>query len=627
MTKPKFDINKYVNEKIEKLKQTDKSFRSIYTLMFRDKDLTMFEYMKGAKIERLKYGECEAEIERVAYSLNNLLSNVEKGQFVGIYAQNSIEWVVSFWSLLKSGYKPILLNTRMDVERLKQAISHYNVGAVITDSVQFSCPCIQISQIGELRHGENPPQKIDSWADEIAVMSSGTTLASKLCVYTGENFYYQLLDSANIITTCKQMSRHYEGELKQLMFLPLYHIFGLAAMLMWFSFFQRSFVLLKDQNPETILYTIRKHKVTHIFSVPLFWNTVYKLFNAQLAHKGAKTVNKFNKGLALIKKLKSPRLARMLMGEVRENLFGESVQFLISGGSVISSEVLTFFNGIGYHMANGYGMSEIGITSVELSSSFASLTDCSVGKPFSHTEYKINEKGELLVRSRSMASEIYIDGKKEELTNGYYNTMDVSEEKNGRYFIYGRKDELIVGQDGENINPAWLEKQIKIKGAENHCIVERDGAPALIIQIKKFTPRVELESLKKIAREELSRLNISASVQSIYFTSEPLISGSDFKINRRKIKDLPLISESEELVVSQNEIAGKIRALFANALGSDPSQISDTAHFFFDLKGTSLDYFVLLSSLKEELGIELSSEKNNLYYTVAEIEKYLTDIL
>ena len=38
------------------------------------------------------------------------------------------------------------------------------------------------------------------------------------------------------------------------------------------------------------------------------------------------------------------RFSKLAFKEVREGMFGESVQFMITGGSCISEQVLTFFN-------------------------------------------------------------------------------------------------------------------------------------------------------------------------------------------------------------------------------------------------------------------------------------------
>jgi len=625
---PKINIDKLVNEKIRALSKTQKTFRDIYTLMFRDENFVMFERLRGGKIEKTTYGDCKKGVEKLSGVLQEKLQGLKGSGYIGLYADNSMAWVQAFWAILKNGYTPLLLNTRMDFARLKETVAPYEVVAVISNGREFPMPTFSLSELvknAETYAGEIP----DTWADEIVVMSSGTSLTAKLCVYRGENFYYQLVDSANIIRESKAIKKHYKGELKQLMFLPLYHIFGLAAMFMWFAFFSRTFVELKDQNPETILYTIRKHKVTHIFAVPLFWNVVYRLFCAELKKQGEKMQRKYEKAMSLVQKTGWNFLSKLFFKSVREKIFGESICFLISGGSVISTDVLRFFNGIGYHLANGYGMSEVGITSVELSAKKAFLCDGAVGKPFSHVEYKIDERGELLVQGKSTATYIYTDGVREELTGRWFHTRDKAMEKNGRYFIRGRADDVIIGADGENINPEWSEKQIRIGGSENHALIMRDGKATLVIQIKKFTSSAKREQLRAAAQKELARINLSGAVQTVRFTEEPLLGENDFKRNGRRLQTLTLIDE--ELAVSKTEqadgIADKVRECFAKTLGVAAETIDDEAHFFFDLKGSSLDYFALLSTLQREFLIDCPRSGDDCLYTVSQFAGYINENL
>ena len=616
----KFNIDKYVNEKINELSQTDKSFKSIYKLMFRDKDFTMFEYSNGSRIKKLSYGEVEKEISAVSCSVNKLLSKVEKGSIVALYGDNSILWVEIFWAILKCGYKPLLLNTRMTTERLNKIMSTYNVKAVISDSENFKTKTIKFEEIDKNTECEN----IDCWADELIVMSSGTTENEKLCIYDGESFYYQILDSANIIKQNKQIKKHYEGSIKHLMFLPLYHIFGLAAMFMWFAFFSRTFVVLKDQSPDTIMMTIRKHKVTHIFAVPLFWETVYKKFQVGLKQMGKETENKFHKGMKIVKTLKNLSLGKLLFKQVREKIFGESICFLISGGGSISNEILEFFNSIGYPMVNGYGMSEVGITSVELSNNnFSYLTDGAVGSPFSHVEYKI-ENSELLVKGKSTAKEIYVGGKVEVLRDTFYHTNDNVIEKNGRYFICGRKDDVIIGADGENINPDQIEKQIKLKGCIDFCILKIKNIPTLLIEIKKFCSHSHITKLKENAQKELSRLGVSNTIKTVSFTFEPLISGNEFKLNRKRLENIKLV-EDDKIEINQettcDELTLRIKEIFAKVLDLEANSISENAHFFFDLNGSSLDYFALLSRIQTEFEIVLPKEEP--LHTILDFYKFI----
>lgn len=621
----KFNIDKYVNEKIQALSQTDKTFKDIYTLMFRDKDFVMFERLKGGRIERTTYGECQVGVERLAGVLGEKLAGFQKGGFVGLYAGSSMVWVQAFWAILHCGFKPLLLNTRIDYARLCDTLAPYEVAAVISDGQTFSMPTLLLSELmkeADGYTGESP----DAWADEIVVMSSGTSLTAKLCAYKGENFYYQLVDSANIIRESKDIKRHYEGAIKQLVFLPLYHIFGLAAMFMWFAFFSRTFVELKDQNPETILYTIRKHKVTHIFAVPLFWNVVYRMFRAELKKQGEKTVKKYNKAMALVQKTGSRFLSKLLFKSVREKIFGESICFLISGGSVISKDVLSFFNGIGYHLANGYGMSEVGITSVELSSKKKLLSDGSVGKPFTHVQYRIDDKGELLVKGKSTAAYIYTDGVKEELKDRWFSTRDKAVEENGRYFIQGRADDVMIGADGENINPEWMEKQIRLNGSENHALTTVNGVATLLVQVKRFISVAKLDDLRTQARAELARLGLGGAVQAVQFTKDPLLGANDFKLDRRRLKTLTLVDEEVAAgnAAQTDEVADKVRECFARALGIKAEDIADEAHFFFDLKGNSLDYFSLLSTIQTEFSVSCPREGDECLYTVSQFAGFIS---
>jgi len=617
----KFYIDKYVQAKIKDLELTDKSFKAIYNLMFRDDCFTMFEWTDGSKIKKMTYGQCRDEIEKISRWLSLKLKDVKKGAFVGLYAQNSIKWIQVFWSILKCGFKPLLLNTKMARDRLDDTLKYYEIGAVVSDGEIFNQKTILIDDIGFVEEGA----PVEKWENQIIVMSSGTSLQAKLCCYDGESFYYQLLNSADIIKKSKPIKKHYEGNLKQLMFLPLYHIFGLAAMFMWFAFFSRTFVVLKDQNPETILFTIKKHKVTHIFAVPLFWEVVYKKFKQTLNMQDEKTIRKVKKGLALVKKFKSLWLGKKLFKPVREKIFGESICFLISGGSSISSEILTFFNSIGYHLSNGYGMSEIGITSVELSSKFKNLTDCSVGKPFTHVKYKIDENGALLVKAKSMAKEIYINGKKEQLCDGWYNTLDIVKCEKDRYFICGRKDDMIVGPDGENLNPAWVEKQISLDNVENVCILNINKIPTLLVQVSKLLHSNKLLTIKEKAKEELCRLNVAQVVKNIVFTNEPLILGNEFKLNRKRLEKVTLIEETQNgfNVNCENETIERLKQLFADALGTESDKILPNAHFFFDLHGNSLDYFSLISAIQAEFCVKFPQQEGNSLYTILEFYNFI----
>jgi long-chain acyl-CoA synthetase len=96
-------------------------------------------------------------------------------------------------------------------------------------------------------------------------------------------------------------------------------------------------------------------------------------------------------------------------------------------------------------------MSEVGITSVELSKFAKERIRGSIGMPFDSVEYRINEEGHLLIKGSSLCSEVIIDGKEEPMPLWFDTSDIVSTDEDGRYYIRGRVSDIVFGDDGENL--------------------------------------------------------------------------------------------------------------------------------------------------------------------------------
>ena len=216
------NIDKYVEDKINRYSKEEKSFEVLFSFMFSEKDNIFTEELDGYRIKKITYGDCEKKIWTLATSVSEQMSSVPKGSLVGLYMDNSIGWIQTFWAMLMCGYSPVFLNARVPKEILEGAIQDYGVKAVISDSITFSVPTVTAESVfaGDKGVRYEPTE----WGKEIFFMSSGTTGNVKLCAYTGENFFYQIADSVRIIKECPQMKEHYEGELKILALLPFYPI-------------------------------------------------------------------------------------------------------------------------------------------------------------------------------------------------------------------------------------------------------------------------------------------------------------------------------------------------------------------------------------------------------------------
>lgn len=623
-------IRAYVKAKLRQFDAMEHSFATMFDMMFSEKGNIFYERSEGYRLHKITYGEAYDHILRRCGSLRSVLGELPRDSVVGIHMKNSLDWIEIFWVVLRCGCRPLLMNLRLDDATLEQVLSDSKAVAVISDEKQFSVKTIFASDIVAAEATDGG----EVFGSEILLMSSGTSASVKLCAYTAEELYHQIKDSYQIILDCKQMQKHCDGQLKLLTFLPFYHVFGLMAMYIWFAFFSRTFVQLGDLQPQTIVNTIRRHKVTHIFAVPLFWEKVYAQAMDTIRKRGPETSARFDRGMRLAKKLErvpvlGSAFRRVAFREVRENLFGDSIRFMITGGSMIGSHVLSFFNSIGYHLANGYGMTEIGITSVELSRSKRLLNAGYVGKPLSSVEYKIGEGSELLVRGRTAAKYIVENGVRT-FRDGWFHTRDLAVCEKGHYKILGRKDDLVVSATGENLNPNLIEPKLHLPQCRGVCLVNDNGTPTLLISVKNHIPHDKLLQLEQSIKTQLASLQLSGQINRLFFTTDALMLEQEFKLNRRRLAAAyrsgtltPVNAEKHVEAAVEDELFFRIRQMFAAALGKSADEIGANADFFLDEGGTSLDYFALVSQLQEAYAVSFPASSDTGRNSVKELYDYI----
>ncbi len=625
--------NAFVEAKLKRFDSMERTFRSLREMMFSEKRNVLYEQSKGFQIVTTTYGEAYERIRRRTATLRALLADAQPNAAVGIYMRNSLEWIEVFWSVLSAGFRPLLMNLRLDDDTLASALAQTEAVAVISDEKRFGVRTLLADEVVPA----DEPGDAEVFGTELLVMSSGTSSSIKICAYSAQEFYYQIHDSFQIICECRQMKKMYKGNIKQLAFLPFYHVFGLIAMYIWFGFFSRTFVHLSDLAPQTILNTIRRHEVTHIFAVPLLWDTVYAQALKTIKERGEATWRRFNRALAIADRIGDtpclgPLFRRLAFREVRANLFGNSISFLISGGSEIRPQVIRFFNHIGYHLADGYGMTEIGITSVELSSRARVLNACFVGKPMSSIQYRIGPEGELWVRGGATAKYIIENGRVTP-NDDWFNTHDLAECIDGRYRILGRKDDLVVAPSGENLNPNVIEPRFALSGASAVCLIrtEDDGCcvPTLLVAVNRHLPSERLTAVEQQARARIAELGLSAQIGRVALVAEPLMTAQEFKLNRTRLArdyaagTLPLVHpHAAASAQDEDELYAVIRQAFATALDKDAGDVGDDADFFLDEGGTSLDYFAMVSALQEEFSIAFPTVAGKSLSTVRAFHDY-----
>lgn len=633
-------IKSILKQNGQALRGSEKNFKAIFEITFKHSDLIMCEENDGFRIKKHSYGSVKAMILSAAKALQDKIGAGHG--YVAVEVENSLNWIIAFWAVLVSGNKPYLVNTRYPAQLsnsiLKTLKIKYSlcVGQSRLDAEGIDIPSLSSST----------PCSTDEMENEIAFSSSATSMNEVVCFYSGYQVAEQILNFDSIIKECPRMAKQYKGHLKQLAFLPFYHVFGLFAVYFWFTFFGTTLVFLRDYSADTILKTCRRHQVTHIFAVPMLWHTLEQKVITAVKEGGEKQQKKFNKAAKAMTTLQNIlpgagcEIAKRVMSEITDKLFGPSVIFCINGGSYLRSSASELLNSIGYSIHNGYGMSEIGITSVDLRLKPKQLNQNSIGRPFDSVEYKIDENGVLSVKGSSLCVKKLVNGE-ELLVDGWFCTDDNMDVADGYYFIHGRQSDVVIGENGENINPDRIEQQFNLDAAKALSVLglpgEKGEELSLIVQVSPYLNRNQLEDIKAQITKINSALPHVSAVKRFYYTTDELMSANAIKISRKQLlasikSGAVTITDFDKMVEKaanpvDNEpcsaLEAEVAKIIAEGLGIEVEKVTKDAHIFFDLGGTSIQYFSVLTALSEKFGIDGYNEGDAYCYTLKDICEYI----
>ena len=636
-----------VTENIAALKKAPQTFESIYTIIKnRFTSETFGEWLEDGQIRQMSYYELYERVDEftkaaVTYGADG------RGRFVGIFLENSADWVALFWGLLQAGFRPILLNTRHNIGITNDIIKEMDPLFVISEDVRVD-RAVSLKDLLAAGKDVKFDKSMISWADEIILITSGSTSKPKIISHSGKTICLQVEMSEEIVRTNQSIQYNARLDIHNLAFLPFYHIFGLIATLMWFMFFGRGFVFLPKYDAQSIQYVCKRIGVTHFFAIPLVWNKTVAALEREVAKQGK--TEKFNKAIRFSNKLQNilpllgPVIVRkIIFKKVRRQLMGEKLSFLISGGGFISPRTLEVLNGLGYSIYSGYGLTECGVISVELSRKAQFRCGTSTGKIFSNIPYKLSESGELLIPKAHSMNGIYIDGNFTEFGDEFYPTNDlVNIDETGRLHIIGRLDDVIIGPNGENISPEEIESRID-KGAFTQEAMINAQLPGtaekqmlLVLSDDGTMGAFEKASSLKGVFASIDQLTMSerpVKVLNLIGTMPENFKGIDRKALAEKLEKSQLFATEctrptdEEVTRTRSaeytEIIGKVCDVFAEILAKDRSEISETSNFI-SLGGDSMQYVELLSKVSEVTGRQINMTETPLITPMA-IADYLID--
>ena len=619
------------------LLNSSRQFDDIYHHLIRENKKQIYaEYFNlNNKIKHYKYAKMDQNTRRFACYIKNKVKEPANSRII-LKMANSPAWGEMFWAILMSGFVPVLIDAKLPRDNVENLAKQAKANVLISDdNHEYSISKLRADNILQC---SNDGKINTKWANEVIFSSSGTTGDAKLMVFNGENFIHQICCSLDMgKESLDIMYPHKCGKVKILAMIPFHHIFGFVAVFLWYTFYGKTLVFPKSNTPSDILSICQKVGITHVYSVPLFWDSLALSLKRKFAMQSEDKQKLLDKMIAYNLKeigVKDAGIAGnpIAVDKVKRMLLGNKVKYCISGGGYLSSDTLRTINGLGYPLYNGYGMTEIGVTSVELSNDVKQRLLGQIGHPLHGVEYKINSENELLVKSPTIHIREIIAGEEKEtvLDDGYFHTGDIVTKEEKGYLIKGRMKDVIINANGENIFPDELE--IYFKGLEyvNNLsvlgVVSKDKALhediVLVLEIDDKATEEAIKELEKKIRE--IKLPHDVKIDQIYLAKNRLPVANNMKVKRFVIKKEIENGSSKFVLINAKKVSPKtrkfseetlknvlpvVRQLFSKVLVLPSFKIDDEDHWINDLGGDSMNYVEVVQEIDHAFDIEISEEK------------------
>ncbi|MCI8833851.1 MAG: long-chain fatty acid--CoA ligase [Ruminococcus sp.] len=428
------------------------------------------------------------------------------GDHVAVIGPTTYEWIISYFGTVNSGSVIVPLDVQLPAAEVCELLKRADIRMLVYDSLRKDvaelarriCPaveyyvCMQGAEHREESEQENVQEKERGAADKkiwswrrllqeqegsfsctldpermtAILFTSGTTGKSKGVMLSHRN----LTENA----TCLDMK--IPAGTVSMTLLPIHHAYCFSMDILK-GLYIGTVICINDSIMH-VSKNLKLFKPEIILLVPMVIESIYKKLKES--------------GKLLPKKM------------VAKAGLGGNLKTIVSGGAFLAPELVSEFAEYGITILQGYGMTECSpVISTNL---FWDSRPGSVGKLMPNCEAKV-EDGEIWVKGSSVMLGYYKmpEETKETLVDGWLRTGDLGYvDEDGFVFLTGRKKNLIILKNGENVSPEELEQEIgkdplvkEVIVREKDAVIEAEIFPDLEYAKKKHLRDIP-ERLQKV---------------------------------------------------------------------------------------------------------------------------------
>lgn len=471
------------------LVQAEETFRCQDAFRYKVK-VSDKEGKKQVEIQAKTYQELRQDTQKVSALLETL---GERGSHIAIIGATSYSWVVSYFGIVNSGRVAVPLDALLPSEDICELIRRADVEILIfggsksavAAAAKQACPQLRYlismeeslsPKAGDLKDllflWEELKRQQEGYSYEPAptdlatiMFTSGTTGKSKGVMLTHRN----LAENA----TCLDMGFAHGTVVMSV--LPIHHAYCLSMDILK-TLSLGSAICINDSLMR-VAKNIKLFEPEMMLMVPLMIETLAK---------------------------KLEETAWIPAPLVKARVFGRQFKSICSGGAYLNPAYVETFAKYGITIYQGYGMTEC--SPVISSNYIGNMKAGSVGKLMPNCEAKIVDE-ELWVKGSSVMQGYYRMPREtaETLEDGWLKTGDLGYvDEEGFVFLTGRKKNLIITPNGENVSPEEIENKLGENRLVQEVLVrEKKG----VIEAEIF-PDYEYAKKKKIKdiREGLQQM-------------------------------------------------------------------------------------------------------------------------
>jgi long-chain acyl-CoA synthetase len=520
---------------------------------------------------------------------------IKPGDRVMLVSHNAPEWGMTYFGVLKAGASCIPVDPESSTEEIVNfARAGNSVAIIVSEKIDQEHMDLRsrLAQAGlpvniwkfeevfaltdEQTEDERIallPQRVQAQSVASVIFTSGTTGRPKGVMLSHRNF----TSMVSMLSSVFDMSTA-DGVLSVL---PLHHTFEFSTGFLTPLSRGAQITYLPELTSDALARAIKNGHVTGMVGVPALWELLHRRIKNKLYERSdwiGKTADRLIEVSGWLRDKTSLNFGPIIFYPIHEGLGGR-IRYFISGGSALSEKIQRDFQGLGFTILEGYGLTEASPVLTVTRPENRLLTG-SVGKPLPGVEVRIADAdqsgvGEVIARGPNVMLGYYADDEatRSTLVERWLYTGDLGRlDDDGNLYLVGRSKEIIVDTNGKNVYPDELEeiysnspyvKELSIVGLADGL---GEKVACLVVADDEYDITLSRDDLRRRVEEHFRE--VSASLP--YYKRVKVLHFTDMELPRtatRKVKRGEVVGVVQALEQSQK--SGSV------AVGREPTD-SDT---------------------------------------------------